>query len=103
MSKATNLIEALTPLAWPVVALVLFLVFKKDVRALLSRIRRGKVLGQEFDFDQELDSLNASANQAEEEPAAGSPVAPAKPPEPEARLDERREIGEEAAPDARWT
>jgi hypothetical protein len=72
-----ELISALASLAWPVVALAIVLWFKPEIRAVLARLRRGKVLGTEF----ELDELQAKTEIAE----AKIPIVAALP--REGRLD----------------
>jgi hypothetical protein len=56
-----DLISAVASLTWPVVAVVIVNWFRPEFRAILSRIRRGKFLGTEF----ELDELQAKTEAAE--------------------------------------
>lgn len=53
---------------WPIVALVLSLIFKDQIRTILLRVRRGKLFGQEFDLSEVLHSakedVDASARDA---------------------------------------
>jgi uncharacterized protein YutE (UPF0331/DUF86 family) len=57
--ELTELIKALAALAWPIIVLILVLMFKGRVRDLLSnrRLKRGKILGQEFELEEELNRL----------------------------------------------
>lgn len=57
-----DLISAIASLAWPVVTIAIVNWFRPEVRAILSRIRKGKFLGTEF----ELDELQAKTVAAEE-------------------------------------
>ena len=56
-----DLISALASLAWPLVVLGIVSWFRPEIRAILSRIRKGKFLGQEI----ELDELQARTEAAE--------------------------------------
>jgi uncharacterized protein YutE (UPF0331/DUF86 family) len=56
-----NLISAFAALMWPVAVLTIVGWFRPEIRAVLSRIRKGKLLGQEF----ELDELQAKTEAAE--------------------------------------
>jgi hypothetical protein len=58
-----DLISSLASLAWPVVIVSIIYWFKPELRAFLSRIRKGKFLGTEF----ELDELQAKTVAAEAE------------------------------------
>jgi uncharacterized protein YutE (UPF0331/DUF86 family) len=57
-----DLISAIASLAWPVAIVATVNWFRPEVRAILSRIRKGKFLGTEF----ELDELQAKTVAAEE-------------------------------------
>ena len=46
-----ELIVALASLLWPIVTLIIVLVFRSDLAALLKRVRKGKILGQEMELD----------------------------------------------------
>jgi hypothetical protein len=48
MHSAAELLRAIAAIAWPAIVLVLFLVYRPQVIRLLSRLRRGKLFGQEF-------------------------------------------------------
>jgi hypothetical protein len=47
-----DLVSALASLAWPLVALTIVIWFRPEIRTVLVRLRRGKVLGTEFELDQ---------------------------------------------------
>jgi hypothetical protein len=55
-----DLISATASLLWPIIAFTVISWFRPELRALLSRIRKGKFLGQEI----ELDELQASTEEA---------------------------------------
>jgi hypothetical protein len=67
-----DLISAFASLTWPMVTIGIVNWFRPEIRAILSRIRKGKFLGQEI----ELDELQAKAEVAEAkaEIAAGSMI-----------------------------
>jgi hypothetical protein len=68
-----ELISALASLAWPVITLTIICLFRTELGALLTRLRKGKLLGTEF----ELDELQAKAITAEA--MAGLPTISARP------------------------
>ena len=59
--ELADLISAFATLMWPVVVLSIVGWFRPEIRAILSRIRKGKFLGQEI----ELDELQAKTEAAE--------------------------------------
>jgi hypothetical protein len=46
-----DLIRAIAALLWPVFAFVALFFFRAELRALLNRIRKGKLMGQELEFE----------------------------------------------------
>lgn len=60
-------IVAIATLLWPVVALIALLMFKKDIRQLFHRLRRGKFFGQEVELQPEVRELRVAADLAAEE------------------------------------
>jgi hypothetical protein len=56
-SEVAEVLKALAAVLWPVAIIVVILTFRKDVRGLIAglKLRRGKLFGQEFEF--ELDKL----------------------------------------------
>lgn len=63
MNDFAELVAAIASLLWPIFAFVVLLVYKKQLRNLLDRLRRGKFLGQELE-------LGASATEADVRPLA---------------------------------
>jgi small-conductance mechanosensitive channel len=55
-----DLISATASLLWPIIAITVITWFRPELRALLARIRKGKILGQEFELDQMLDNTNGA-------------------------------------------
>lgn len=74
MTDLATLLDALaglvTPLFWPTVALIALLLFRKEIRSLFGRIRRGVILGQEIELEESLSRLDQSAVEAASEVAA---------------------------------
>lgn len=62
MKDFAELLKAIASLLWPIVALVLIFVFKPQIKGLLTRVKSGKVLGQEFQLSEALQELNVAAN-----------------------------------------
>jgi hypothetical protein len=50
-------IGALGGLAWPLVMLIAMLVFRAELKSVLTRVRKGKILGNELELDENLDNL----------------------------------------------
>ena len=50
MHNPAELISAIASLAWPAVIIAIVWLFKTEVRALLSRFRRGKFFGTEVEL-----------------------------------------------------
>jgi hypothetical protein len=83
--KSINeLIVALATLMWPIVTLALILVFRKDLTALLARMRKGKLFGQELELDPAILEFQRSVNEAQQEV-----------PEPEAPVQKLQEQADE--------
>ena len=59
--ELSDLISALASLIWALVPIAILISFSREIRAILSRIRKGKFLGTEF----ELDELQAKTEAAE--------------------------------------
>ena len=62
-----ELIIALSRLMWPIVTLVLIFVFRKDLTALLARVRKGKLFGQELELDPAIQEFQQSVREAQQE------------------------------------
>ena len=62
-----ELIVAIAKLLWPVVTLVLVLIFRRDIAALLRRVRKGKILGQEMELDPTVTEFGKVVKEAQEE------------------------------------
>jgi hypothetical protein len=69
--ELADLISAFAALMWPVAVLSIVSWFRPEIRAVLSRIRKGKLLGQEFELD-ELQAKTEAAEATESTVVAGT-------------------------------
>ncbi|MGB7296561.1 MAG: hypothetical protein WBC70_13320 [Candidatus Aminicenantales bacterium] len=67
IEQIADLLGALARLAVPLVVLIVILIFKKEISGLLKRIVKGKILGQEFEFDQRLEMLKEHISEGQKE------------------------------------
>jgi hypothetical protein len=67
MKDWAELIRSIAFLLWPILAFVVLFLLKHQIRDILGRLRRGKVLGQKIELEQSLRELNASAQAAASE------------------------------------
>jgi hypothetical protein len=67
MKDWAELIRSVAFLLWPILAFVVLFLFTHQIRDILGRLRRGKVLGQEIELEQSLRELDASAQAAASE------------------------------------
>lgn len=62
-----ELIIAISRLLWPIVTLIVILLFRSDIKALLTRIRKGKLFGQELELDPNVSEFQRTVKEAEQE------------------------------------
>jgi len=94
-----ELIVAVATLMWPIVTLILILVFRKDLTALLARVRKGKLFGQELELDPAILEFQKSVREAQQE-VPEPEAAPQELQQQEAELDrDTKDILEIAARD----
>lgn len=62
-----ELIIAIAQPLWPIVTLIIVLVFRRDIAALLRRMRRGKLFGQEMELDPAVTEFRKAVEEAQEE------------------------------------
>ena len=62
------LLEAAAKIAWPIVTVVLILIFRKDISDLLHRLQKGKVLGQEIELAQAASELRQNVEKLQGQP-----------------------------------
>src|SRR5687767_14135244 len=64
MQAWSELITAVAALLWPLFAFVALFAFRSELRSLLARIKKGKVLGQEIELQESLAILEVQAQKA---------------------------------------
>jgi hypothetical protein len=74
LKDIAELVRAFTGFAWLIFLACLVLVFKKDIRDILPRIRRGKFLGQEIEVDVQLGHLAVAAEETRRQTIVESPA-----------------------------
>src|SRR6266446_8286254 len=67
MKNTIDLLRAISTLLWPAFAFWLFFTYKEEIRTLLRRIRKGKLLGQEIELEDSLRQLQEEATKAASE------------------------------------
>ncbi len=74
MSVLVELLKALAALLWPAAFIYLIYTFKDDVRRLVAGrvLKKGKILGQEFELEAQLDQLEKKTEALPEAVAAGA-------------------------------
>ena len=70
MKEFAELLRAISTLLWPALALWFFLTYKDEIRALLRRVKKGKLFGQEIELEESLQRLQEVSKQAATEVAA---------------------------------
>jgi hypothetical protein len=92
MEAWADLLQAIAALLWPAFAFTALFAFRHELRSLIERLRKGKLLGQEIELEGPLVELRAAATAAVEEVAAAPRVAlPAPSAESTAQQEEARE------------
>jgi hypothetical protein len=61
MKEYAEFIQAIASLLWPIVTTGVIVYYRKEVKDLLTRIKRGKFLGQEFELEAPLKRLDLRA------------------------------------------
>ncbi len=61
-----ELIIAISKILWPIIVLVIVIMFKKEIASLLKRLRKGKLFGQELELDNEIKEFKKATNKASE-------------------------------------
>ena len=75
MDALTFVVEMTKALAWPIAAVTLGAVFRTELRALLGKLKKGKVGPAEFEFEQAVAAIKHEAPQATDQ--SGPSVTPA--------------------------
>lgn len=66
MNSSAEIAKSIANLLWPIFAFVVLATFKAEIRGLLNRLRKGKLLGQEIELA-DLEQLNIEAQKAVKE------------------------------------
>lgn len=74
MDWLTFVVELVKATAWPLASLSIALIFRRQLRYLLGRVRKGKVGPAEFEFEQEVNDLAAKIPSGDVEGGAVPPV-----------------------------
>ena len=64
MTEFSELLRAIAAFLWPVLGFIALLLFRPDLSRILRRLRKGKLLGQEIELDQELRTLAETTREA---------------------------------------
>lgn len=70
MKDLAALLQAISTLLWPILTFVALLMFRKQIADIVSRLKRGKLFGQEIELDESLNKLRASTDLVQQEVAA---------------------------------
>ena len=62
-----ELIVAIAKLLWPLITIIIILLFRNDLSAILKRLRKGKLFGQEIELDPYVEEFKKTVEQAQEE------------------------------------
>jgi hypothetical protein len=65
MNVLTFISDIVKALAWPIVSLVIAMVFRSELRALLHRIKKGKVGPAEFEFEETIAAIRDRVGKTE--------------------------------------
>jgi len=70
MKEIAELIKAIADLLWPILGFTVLIIFRTQFAEIISRIKKGKLLGQEFELSEDLKNLQKAAIEASEEVAS---------------------------------
>jgi hypothetical protein len=87
-NEIIQLITAIARLLWPVVIILIVAMFRRDIRTLASRLRKGKFLGQELELAEQTQQFEQHVAAAERAQAPIPMIDPAK--DRQAQLSELR-------------
>ncbi|MDL5599353.1 hypothetical protein QS468_42035 [Bacillus subtilis] len=90
MESFTKLISAFAQILWPLLGFTTLAFFRKEISEILRRIKKGKMLGQEIELADSLETLRVSAESASRESALSLPI-PVQPPLDETQLQNKND------------
>jgi hypothetical protein len=73
MRDFAELLKGIAAVLWPLVVVGAIIIFRKELQALLARLRKAKFLGGELELDESLDRLERTAEALEAETAPAPP------------------------------
>ncbi len=74
MKEFADLLQAVASVFWPILVFIIVIWFKKEIKEILKRIKRGKILGQELELEEDLNKLNRTAVASASEVASLPPL-----------------------------
>jgi hypothetical protein len=66
MEASAELLRGIAALLWPITVLTVVVIFRRELRTLLSRLRKAKAFGQEVELDESLDQLERRTEELSE-------------------------------------
>jgi hypothetical protein len=73
MDALTFIAEIVKACAWPIAAISIALIFRQQIRALLQRLKKGKLGSAEFEFEETVKALRDEAPRLPQQAQAGAP------------------------------
>lgn len=70
MQALATLLQAISSLLWPLLGFTALFLFRKQIADVVSRLKKGKLLGQEIELNESLDKLQRAAETVQTELAA---------------------------------
>ena len=70
MQALATLLQAIASLLWPLLGFTALFLFRKQIADVVSRLKKGKLLGQEIELNESLDKLQRAAETVQTEVAA---------------------------------
>ncbi|MBB6482725.1 hypothetical protein [Spirochaeta isovalerica] len=75
IDNIVKIIEAISTVLWPIITLIIILLFKSDISTFLNRIKRGTLFGNEIELADEIDDLREVVSKSKNEiPEDRNPV-----------------------------
>ena len=88
--QITSLVGSIASLLWVTLAIVIVVLFRDEFRNLLRKLKKGKLFGQEIEFEEELQKLSTKAEKVQEEAAKVASSQPTELDTEKAATDEKK-------------
>lgn len=62
MDKFTFYSNIIDSLAWPITSLVIFVLFRKEIKKTISNVKKGKIGSAEFEFEKEVEVISETVS-----------------------------------------